>query len=308
MGIAAKRIGKKAVKIVDSIVNWMVLVAILLLVATACYAMWDSNLVYAEADAKQYEVYKPAEEDTASFEELRDINREVFGWLTVYETKIDYPVVQGADNMKYVNTNARGEYSLSGAIFLDSGNRQDFADFNSILYGHHMEKQAMFGELGNFAEESFFLNHPHGNLFYEGKDHGLEFFAFVHTDVYDALTFTSNIQGEEAQRDYLDMLLTQAIHTREVDVDIQDRIVLLSTCSLDTTNGRDILAAKISDEVFADRFTSEITEGEHIRAETQQGFLSRVPVWGWVLAGTVLLALIIVIYIHRKRSKRGNTK
>ncbi|MCG4817374.1 class B sortase, partial [Collinsella aerofaciens] len=73
-----------------------------------------------------------------SFEQLKELNPEVFGWLTVYGTNIDYPVTQGKDNWKYVNTNALGEYSLSGAIFLDYTNRKDFQDFNSILYGHHM--------------------------------------------------------------------------------------------------------------------------------------------------------------------------
>ncbi len=113
-----KRIGRKAVKTANSIVDFLVLTVILLLVAIAFYAIWDSDQVYQAADAAQYSIYKPdAEEGSISFDELKAINPEVFSWLTVYGTNIDYPVTQGNDNAKYVNTNALGEYSVGSDLF-----------------------------------------------------------------------------------------------------------------------------------------------------------------------------------------------
>ena len=172
MSVTAKQIGKRAVRIANSIVNFIVLITILLAVAFGCYALWDSDQVYNAADAARYEIYKPRAEDGGrSFGELQALNPEVFCWLTVYGTHIDYPVAQGDSNMKYVNTNAEGNYSLSGSIFLDCGNRNDFSDFNSILFGHHMEKQTMFGEIGLFSDKDYFDARPTGNLYYGGKDH-----------------------------------------------------------------------------------------------------------------------------------------
>jgi len=130
---------------------------------------------------------------------LQAINPEVFSWLTVYGTNIDYPVAQGQDNMKYVNTNAEGKYSLSGSIFLDYNNSKDFSDFNSILYGHHMQKKTMFGEIGSFSNQYFFDSHRYGNLYYGGKDHGIEFFAFIHTSAYDDTVFTPNVTDKNRQ-------------------------------------------------------------------------------------------------------------
>ncbi|MCL2299178.1 MAG: class B sortase, partial [Firmicutes bacterium] len=147
----------KAIRWTDEALNLFVLLVILLLLAFGCYAMWDSKQVYQAAEAARYEIYKPTTEKGAlSFKELQALNPEVFAWLTVYGTHIDYPVTQGTDNMKYINTNAQGQYSLSGSIFLDSGCARDFSCFPCILYGHHMERDTMFGEIGKFADESYF--------------------------------------------------------------------------------------------------------------------------------------------------------
>ena len=170
MSVTAQNMAKKAVRTANSLVNFAVLAAILLLLAFGCYALWDSNQVYNAANAAQYEIYKPtAADEGKSFGELQAINPEVFSWLTVYGTNIDYPVTQGGDNMKYVNTNAEGSYSLSGSIFLDYENSRDFSDFNSILFGHHMEKQAMFGEIGLFSDKDYFNARLYGSLYYNGR-------------------------------------------------------------------------------------------------------------------------------------------
>ena len=137
----------------------------MILLAFAGYALWDSNQIYQAADKSSYALYKPTETNEGkSFQELQAVNPEVFAWLTVYGTNIDYPVTQGHDNMKYVNTNAEGLYSLSGAIFLDCNNSRHFSDFNHIVYGHHMENKVMFGELADFANRAMFDAHRYDQV------------------------------------------------------------------------------------------------------------------------------------------------
>ena len=64
MGVnKAERIGRKAVKAANGIINLTVLTIIIFLVSFASYAMWDSSQVYNAADAAQYEIYKPRAED-----------------------------------------------------------------------------------------------------------------------------------------------------------------------------------------------------------------------------------------------------
>jgi len=300
---------RKAIRKANGIVDTAVLIAVLLLVVVGCYAMWDSKQVHQAASAANYAIYKPtAETGGHSFEELRAMNPEVFGWLTVYGTHIDYPVAQGPDNMKYVNTNAEGQYSLSGAIFLDSNCDQDFSGFPSILYGHHMEKNTMFGEIGLFAEKSYFSVRKYGMLYYGGQEYGLEFFAFVHTDAYNGAVFSAKIAGKEARQVYLDMLLRTAIYTRDIRVTADDRIVLLSTCSSRSTNGRDILVGRITDTTWEDAFKPDETDKSNNLSADALSLWAQAPVWARIALLLLPLALLMPLsfMIRNKRRSRKN--
>ena len=300
----AEAIGRKSIKAVNRIINNCLLLVIVALISFAGYALWDSKQLHQAADKANYAVYKPSiENEGLSFLELQAINEEVFAWLTVYGTNIDYPVTQGQDNMKYVNTSAEGLYSLSGAIFLDWYNSKDFSDFNNIIYGHHMAKRVMFGEIGEFSDERMFDSHQYGNLYYDEKDHGIEFFAFMHVNAYDSVVFNSNVRESERQR-YLDNLLEKAIYTRDVGVTINDRIVLLSTCSSDSTNGRDILVGRITDEVYEDTTGISGNEGVTINLGVVGSIANKVPVWAAIMM-LILLAVLMIrtisCYLRKRR-------
>jgi sortase B len=306
----AEAMDRYTIKIINGLVNYIVLVITILLIAFAGYALWDSSQLYQAADKSNYAAYKPtAENEGKSFKELQALNAEVFAWISVYGTSIDYPVTQGPDNMKYVNTSAEGQYSLSGSIFLDSDNSKDFSDFNSILYGHHMAKNTMFGDIDLFAEKKVFDSHRYGNMFFDNKDHGLEFFAFVHCDAYDSAIFTAGVEGKYRQA-YLDGLLEKAMYKRDINVTVDDNIVLLSTCSSSSTNGRDILAGRLSDEVFAPPAPGAETSGGN-SIEEICGAVLELPIWILGLALILVIRLIVYILVtyHRwKLSKKTETE
>lgn len=306
MGVAAYRFGKKAVRAAHSVVNFTALVLAVVLVGIGCYALWDAEQIYNAADAQAYALYKPSVEDEgASFEELQRVNEDVFSWLTVYGTHIDYPVLQGKDNMQYVSLDAKGDYAGTGSIFLDSSNNRDFSDFNSILYGHHMEREAMFGEIERFSDKTFFDERRYGNLYYDGKDHGLEFFAFLHTNADDTSVFSSAV-SETMQQSYLEGLLTKARHTRDIRVTTEDRIVLLSTCSAESTHGRDILIGRITDAPFEDVFFHLETTDDTVTGAIAQ--IGRAGPWRTVLAVILVVIALVVLVILVRRYIRNKKK
>ena len=173
------------------------------------------------------------------------MNPEVIGWLEVEDTNINYPLTQGTDNSKYVNTDAKGNASLSGSLFLDCRNHPDFLDFNNIIYGHHMAKEKMFGELEYFSGKKYFQNHRWGKLYYEGKYKKVEFFAFLETDAYDYTIYNPQVKEEDEKTALLEYIDQYAIQKRKCEVTASEHLLVLSTCTSGETNGRDILIGKI---------------------------------------------------------------
>jgi len=296
--------------VANGVVNLIVLAGILLLLVFSCYALWDSSQVYATARASRYEKYKPtAGGGELSFQELQALNTDVFAWLTVYGTHIDYPVVQGTNNLTYVNTNAEGKHALSGAIFLDCDNAKDFSDFTSILYGHHMEKETMFGEIGLFAHQNYFEVRRYGSLYYEGREHGLEFFAFLHTSAYDGSVFRARVVGARERQAWLDKVFSEATCVRDgVAVTPDDRLVLLATCSASTTNGRDILIGRITDATYADPFAHQAETGAGPVIDRLVSLWARIPLAAKIALAGLLLCLLILLAVVLTRKKKLHTR
>lgn len=147
----------------------------------AAYALWDNNRIYSAANDVQADMVKikPAVEEDggASFEELLAINRDVCGWVTLDNTKIDHPVLQDSTNLTYINRDVYGNFALAGSIFLDTRNERDFSDAYSLLYGHHMENSGMFGDLDLYKDQTFFDENSAGMLILPDRAYNLEIFA-----------------------------------------------------------------------------------------------------------------------------------
>ena len=209
------------------------------------YSLWDTFQITGNAYVSEALLaYKPGEGETG-LEELKKLNPDVRAWITVPGTHIDYPVVQGEHDMVYVNQDVYGAFSLSGAIFLSSQNRPDFTDGYSLLYGHHMENGAMFGDVTRFKEEAYFEDHPDGTLYLPEKSYRICFFACVETDAYDEIIYHS---GEDADPEKL------LSHIRERSVQYRDiekgeNLIGLSTCADETeTNGRAVIFGWLLEE------------------------------------------------------------
>ena len=197
---------KRIVRTLSRTVDNAVLLTLLVCLMFAAYALWDTHQMLAAADANNYQTYKPTNEETKSFEEFRAMNNDVIGWLTIYDSTIDYPVVRSPkSNDDYLSKNPEGNWEGSGSLFLDHHNKADFSDFNTIIFGHHMAGPAMFGELDEFLNKDFFDKHEYANLFCNGADHGLRIFAMIQAEEAksnDARYVTEEEPGFKRYQDY----------------------------------------------------------------------------------------------------------
>lgn len=289
------------IRLLNGIIDTFILFLLIVLLLLGGYGLWDSHQIQSQAEADTYEIYKPTEADSRTFEDFQKANPDVWGWLNVYGTHIDYPLVRGEDNSEYLNTGPDGAYTLSGSLFLDYRNRRDLSDFNSIIYGHHMAGEVMFGEIGNFKEKSYFDDRRYGSIYCSGREYGLEFFAFLEVDAYESGIYTPALSGKEEREEYLELLKKEAMHYRETGVKAEDRIVLLSTCTSDSTNGRHILVGKLTDKAEENPFEEEKKEGIAAQFLTELSLQKTVIL---VAAMFVFLAVIIIVICRKKKSNR----
>ena len=263
---------------------------------------YDTAVIRAHqaADAKNYEAYIPTEKHTKSFEELQKINPDIIGWIRINETNVNYPLLQAEDDDTYMNTDAEGKYSLSGSIFLHCANKPDFSDFNNMIYGHHMEKHMMFGDVGLFADKEYFDEHPYGNLFFDGKDHGIEFYALIQADAYNERLFSVSSEEPEAKQAYLQEISDNALYKRNFELTENDHLVLLITCTSDMTNGRNILVGRLTDQVYPEK---EKAKNLGTGIDKLKEKMIQVPIIYWIL-----LLIIVLLLIDRKLKKKGKKK
>lgn len=183
------------------------------------------------------------------FDELLKINEDVVGWISIDDTKINYPIVQGDDNFQYLTRNYKNEDSLAGSIFMDYRNDVNFGNMNMIVYGHNMKDGSMFKELHKFLEEDFFYAHPeiYVDTLYD------RFQAEVFSAYYTTTDF-NYIQTDFASlNEYgalLEKMKNESTFETDIEVDETDQIITLSTCdyTLDPQKGRLVVHAKLTKE------------------------------------------------------------
>lgn len=245
--------GLKAVLLMlDFAVTFVISAFLILAGSYSLYALWDNRQIYAAADDVQSELLKlkPEEEkeNGASFEELRKINPDVCGWLTLDHTKIDYPVLKGKDNLAYINTDVYGKFSMAGSIFLDSRCKEDFEDKYSLLYGHHMEGHQMFGDLDLYRNQTFFKENHTGKLYLPEKSYDLDILACLVVPSSEEKIFAT----DKWQSDTAELLLFAETEGVSVDKEkIEEikrtgdspRLLAMATCSSEYTDARTVLLA-----------------------------------------------------------------
>lgn len=323
-----KSLKKKIVLSLHSIIDFIIVTVLVFLLIFVTWAKWDSDQLYTAADPIQYLQYKPSPPYMLSFEELQKINPDVIGWLTVYGTKIDYPLVQSKkSNDEYLDKNPIGEHEASGSIFMDMRCDPNFADFNTIIYGHHMEKNKMFGGIDEFANEDYFNEHEYGNIVFNAQNHGIHIIAICRVDAYDNKLYDTGITSEEKKFQYIDHIYDTAVFIRGVDVKTQkrlpsterkqpitpsDKLVILSTCSEEFTNGRLVLVCKMLDHSVENPFPDETTNRNTSGIDTD-GIIYRIgklSLQQWAIILIALIILILILYILetlRYRKKLGET-
>ncbi|MBO5556849.1 MAG: class B sortase [Oscillospiraceae bacterium] len=167
---------------------------------------------------------------SVDFEALHAVNPDVIGWIYCPDTIINYPILHGYTNDTYLYVSYNKEPSNSGSIFAEAGNQPDFSDFNTILYGHHMQDGSMFASLEEWIKQDYFDEHPVMWLLTPERDYKLILFSAYTTSAFSD-TYTIFQEPGEALNNYLRMAVGQSAVQEDITLYSEAHYVVMSTCA-----------------------------------------------------------------------------
>nr|WP_316614940.1 class B sortase [uncultured Ruminococcus sp.] len=188
------------------------------------------------------------------FDELMEINPDIYAWIYIPNTNVDYPVARSTgdgDDSFYLEHNVYRQYQFSGTIYSEIKNQPDMHDRVTVFYGHNMLNGSMFASLHNFEDKSFF--DQNNTAFVLTKD---KVFTYL---IYSAYTFddrhilnTYFLGDNESFQEYLDSTLaphSYDANVREgVELSANSKILTLSTCTAGASNTRYLVQGVLVDE------------------------------------------------------------
>ena len=173
-------------------------------------------------------------EKIIDWEELKNQNPDIYAWIYIPGTNIDYPILQHPEEKSYyLNHNIDGSEGYPGCIYTQNVNTKGWTDPNTVIYGHNMNNGSMFHDLHRFEDAVFFdetqylyIYTPERNLVYE------IFAAYPFTNIDLMMCF--DYSTPEALLVYFDGIWTNrsmTSHFRDSVVLYGDsRIITMSTC------------------------------------------------------------------------------
>lgn len=178
------------------------------------------------------------------FASLKETNDEIYAWLNVPGTKVDYPVLQSkeSDDFYLKHSATDKSYSASGAVYTQSMNETDFSDRVTVIYGHNGYGDTFFTTLHNFENEDTFNSNPNFTIYTPGRKLTYEIVsAFKYDDRHIMNSF--NFKDDDVYKDFLSMIQNPSsavknVRTLDRELTTDDKIVVLSTCITNQKSNR----------------------------------------------------------------------
>ena len=284
-GDGAKEIARKCVVIASLLVF---IVAAWVLIYHAVYRPIEEQklngdiqkIAHSTEEKEGGETPNKGKGSSINWDDLLKVNKEIVGWIQINGTKIDYPVLwhKGDDitGQYYLNHNYKRDYDSYGCIFLDYRCTSGMNSKNIVLHGHHMNDGSMFAGLMDYGGTE-------GNLDFYKKHPTIKFDTPQGDGVYKIIsvykTNTLSAHGEffkymvgdfQNDKDFMNYVYNTRIRSLincPVDVNEDDELLTLSTCSYEYTNFRTVVVAR------------RVRIGETSKVDTNKASLNGNAVW-----------------------------
>jgi len=212
--------------------------------------MWYLDYT-SEKRGKEFETYysstaatQPAttavlKENPIDFKSLQKTNSELYAWIEVPGTRVNYPVAQSqTDDTYYLHHDYLGNYLFAGTPYTELCNKKDFSDPVTVIYGHNMyaSEGTMFTTLHSFEDKEFFESHDRFSVYMPGRELTYQIFSAFK---YDNRHIMNSFDFEHGTKDLLEFQQTMlqphsALKNVRSGVELNEKskVVVLSTCFL----------------------------------------------------------------------------
>lgn len=204
-----------------------------------------------EAGTEENRIYC---EQVYDFSKLKESNEDIYAWISIPGTTVEYPVLQSETDDYYLKHNLNHSYGNPGAIYTNKCNNTNFNDAITILYGHNMNAPTMFGNLRLYEEKEFFDANREIIIYTEEKRLTYEIYAAV---TYNNLYIPSlyDIESSSGVSSFLKDIQTSDLddvsHVSEgTSISSEDKLIVLSTCKRYNKSQRYLIIGKLIEEAY----------------------------------------------------------
>ncbi len=235
----------KSKKIIWGIVFF---IAMLVIAGATCFIVLH---FFSDNDSKDYIksttasiAPNMAENHNIDWNKLHKKNKDVYSWIYIPDTKVDYAVVQppkGENDLFYLDKNLDKDYEFAGSIFSERMNKKDYSDPVTVLYGHNMLNGSMFATLHKFKQHKFFKKHKQMYVYQPNRRLTYKIYsAYTYDDrhIMNSFDFSDSKTLKQYQKSTLKPKALDKNVRKKTILDSNSKILTLSTCTSGASNTR----------------------------------------------------------------------
>lgn len=168
---------------------------------------------------------------SVDFNSLINKNNDTVAWVKLNGTNINYPVVQTTDNNYYLHHAFDNSYNEAGWVYMDYRNNPEDFNQNTIIYGHGMNNNTIFGSLRYVVDSWWYENPDNHILKISTKYENTLWQVFsVYTIPEESYYLQTDFDDDEKFTEFLGNLSSRSFYNFGVQLNQNDKIVTLSSC------------------------------------------------------------------------------
>ena len=164
--------------------------------------------------------------------------KDMYGWIFMSDTDINYPLMKGRDNDFYLDHNYKGDPSRSGSIFADCSILDNYySNYNMVIYGHNMRDGSMFNTLKSWCNDASVKTLAQTTQIEIYTREGVYIYDIFSFYVDDSNEFARTVFSSESDyKKFLKKIAKESNVKTNREYNSQSRICTLITC----TNGSNV--------------------------------------------------------------------